>query len=197
MGAGDAAPTRVTTGSPAGTRRLAGRLGRACEPGDVIALVGELGAGKTTFITGLATGLGVPAGTRVMSPTFTLINEYAGRMPLYHIDFYRLEGRADLEELGLDEYLAGGGVCAIEWFDRFPVVRETDFVEARLTMQGRSRRQITLIPHGPRAAAWLRALPPSRGGRRAAGPRLAARSCLGAFAPHAGTRRRRAKGECR
>ena len=158
MGVGDAASARVMTRSPAATRRLAARLGRAGAPGDVIALVGELGAGKTTFVSGLAEGLGVPRGTRVTSPTFTLINEYAGRLPLYHIDFYRLEGGADLDELGLDEYLARGGVCAIEWFDRFPAVCQTDYVEARLTLQGPSERQITLTAHGGRAAAWLRAL---------------------------------------
>ena len=87
--------------------------------GDVIALVGELGAGKTQWVKGLAAGLGSEA--TVTSPTFTLIHEYpGGRLPLYHVDCYRLEGAEELLGIGLDDYLDGGGVLVIEWADKFP-----------------------------------------------------------------------------
>jgi tRNA threonylcarbamoyladenosine biosynthesis protein TsaE len=86
--------------------------------GDVLALCGELGAGKTHFIKGLAAGLG--AATAVTSPTFTLIHEYiGGRLPMYHFDFYRLEDADEALKIGLDEYLDGDGVCVIEWGDKF------------------------------------------------------------------------------
>ncbi len=85
----------------------------------MLALVGELGAGKTQFVKGLAVGLGYPG--EVTSPTFTLIHEYhGGRLPLYHFDFYRLESEDEALQLGLDEYLAGQGICVIEWADKFP-----------------------------------------------------------------------------
>jgi tRNA threonylcarbamoyladenosine biosynthesis protein TsaE len=87
--------------------------------GDVLALAGDLGAGKTQWVKGLAAGLGCDAA--VTSPTFTLIHEYAGgRLPLYHIDCYRLEGPEELLAIGLDDYMDGNGVLAIEWADKFP-----------------------------------------------------------------------------
>ena len=98
-------------------RSLADSLRR----GDVLALCGELGAGKTHFVKGLAAGLA--AGDVVTSPTFTLIHEYiGGRLPLYHFDFYRLESEGEALRIGLDEYLDGEGVCAIEWAEKFPAL---------------------------------------------------------------------------
>lgn len=107
--------------SPDSAETLA--LGRAegarCLAGDVVALCGELGAGKTQFVKGLAAGLGVAS--EVTSPTFTLIHEYTGgRLPVYHFDFYRLDSAAEAVALGLDEYLEGAGVSVIEWADKFP-----------------------------------------------------------------------------
>lgn len=91
-------------------RRLAGRLG----PGDVVAFTGDLGAGKTAFVRGLARGLGIPG--RVTSPTFTIVNEYeGGRLPLFHFDLYRLSSSDELFDIGWEDYLARGGVCAVEW----------------------------------------------------------------------------------
>ncbi len=93
----------------------------ALRRGDVLALCGDLGAGKTHFVKGLATGLTTNAA--VTSPTFTLIHEYlGGRLPLYHFDFYRLEGEDETLRIGLDEYLDGDGVCVIEWADKFPAL---------------------------------------------------------------------------
>lgn len=96
---------------------LAGRL----KSNDVLALIGELGAGKTRFVQGLAAGLGVPECIYVRSPTFTLMNEYpGGRLPLRHFDFYRLQKSSELGDLGLEEYFDGDGITVIEWADRFP-----------------------------------------------------------------------------
>lgn len=112
-----------TTKSPDETFALARSLAKELKAGDVLLLIGDLGAGKTCFVQGLAEGLGVPGGTYVRSPSFALINEYrGGRLDLFHIDFYRLHEDADPADLGLDEYVYGCGVTAIEWADRFPDV---------------------------------------------------------------------------
>ncbi len=96
-------------------RLQAARLRR----GDVLALCGDLGAGKTHFVKGVAAGIGADAS--VTSPTFTLIHEYlGGRLPVYHFDFYRLEDEDEAIKIGLDEYLDGDGICLIEWADKFP-----------------------------------------------------------------------------
>jgi tRNA threonylcarbamoyladenosine biosynthesis protein TsaE len=137
------------------TEALAARLAPALAPGDVIALVGDLGAGKTAFVRGLAAGLSVPE-EEVASPTFTMIAEYRGRLPLFHIDLYRLTpGEADL--LPLREYVYGPGVTAIEWSDRLPA----DALEACLIVRidyAEPGRRLTFDPRGPRAAALLDAL---------------------------------------
>jgi len=98
------------------TQRVGARLGELLEAGDVVLLEGELGAGKTVFAQGVARGLGIE--DPVTSPTFTLIHEYEGRLPLYHADLYRLAGAADALGIGLEEYLWGDGVTLIEWPDR-------------------------------------------------------------------------------
>ncbi|MEP6668994.1 MAG: tRNA (adenosine(37)-N6)-threonylcarbamoyltransferase complex ATPase subunit type 1 TsaE [Chthoniobacter sp.] len=96
-------------------------LGATLQRGDVVALCGDLGAGKTHFVKGVAAALGADAA--VTSPTFTLIHEYlGGRLPLYHFDFYRLEDEDEALKIGLDEYLDGDGVCVIEWADKFPTL---------------------------------------------------------------------------
>ena len=104
--------------SPEQTAEAGAECGRGARPGDVIALIGDLGAGKTQFVKGFVAGVGSRAG--VTSPTFTLIHEYGdGRLPVYHFDFYRLSSTDEATRLGLDEYLYGDGVCVIEWADRF------------------------------------------------------------------------------
>ena len=95
------------------------RFAENLKPGDVLALTGDLGSGKTQFVKGLSAGLG--ATTAATSPTFTLIHEYSGgRLPIYHFDFFRVEDRQSAERLGLDDYFFGDGVSVIEWADRFP-----------------------------------------------------------------------------
>jgi tRNA threonylcarbamoyladenosine biosynthesis protein TsaE len=93
-------------------------LGQAAQPGDVICLDGDLGAGKTTLTQAIAQGLEVPADEYVTSPSFAILHEYQGRIPLYHMDFYRLTDVADIQDLGLDEYLFLSGLAVLEWCER-------------------------------------------------------------------------------
>jgi tRNA threonylcarbamoyladenosine biosynthesis protein TsaE len=105
--------------SPDETEAFGRRFAENLKPGDVLALTGELGSGKTQFVKGLAAGL--DAATSATSPTFTLIHEYSGGgLPVYHFDFFRVEDRQSAERLGLDDYFFGEGVSVIEWADRFP-----------------------------------------------------------------------------
>src|SRR5205823_505658 len=106
---------QAVTGSAEGTRALGRAVGEALRPGDVVALSGDLGAGKTAFVQGAAQGLGVSG--PVVSPTFTLVREYAGRVPVVHVDVYRLDRLQDVLDLGLEDYLDGGSVVFIEWGD--------------------------------------------------------------------------------
>ena len=102
------------TNSPVETEALGEMLAGRLEPGTVIAFTGDLGAGKTAFVRGLARGLGIAE--RVTSPTFTIVNEYeGGRLPLFHFDMYRLGSADELFDIGWEDYLARGGVCAVEW----------------------------------------------------------------------------------
>ena len=111
--------TTVISHSPEETSALGEAWGRTAAAGLVIGLTGDLGAGKTQLVKGLARGLGVMA--RVQSPTFALVHEYTGgRLPLYHLDFYRLEQERELTGIGLDDYLDARGILAIEWADKFP-----------------------------------------------------------------------------
>ena len=109
---------QITTRSVVKTRELGQKLGELVKQPLVIALIGDLGGGKTAFVQGLAKGLQVPVGFYITSPTFTLVNEYPGRRPLVHVDLYRLESIEDLEDIGLDEILYSQAVIAIEWADR-------------------------------------------------------------------------------
>jgi tRNA threonylcarbamoyladenosine biosynthesis protein TsaE len=155
--AADLLDVRETAGAEE-TEALARDLAVATEPGDVLALVGDLGAGKTAFVRGLAQGLGADR-EAVVSPTFTMVAEYAGRLPLYHVDLYRLEpGTVDL--LALREYLYGSGVTAIEWFDRLPAAALDAYLLVRIDYTPAGRR-LSFQARGARAAALLRALPSS------------------------------------
>ncbi|MDI6874975.1 tRNA (adenosine(37)-N6)-threonylcarbamoyltransferase complex ATPase subunit type 1 TsaE [Candidatus Solincola sp.] len=129
------------------TRKLASRLAELLQPGDVILLVGELGTGKTSFVRGLAEGLGV--GERVVSPTFTLLREYRGRLPLHHLDAYRLEGASDLLDLGVEELLGGEGVVAVEWGDRVREFFRDEYLEVDLSYgEEENERVVRLVPRG-------------------------------------------------
>ncbi len=129
----------ILTNSEEETSAVGERLAASLRPGDVILLYGELGAGKTAFVRGLARGLGASA-EDVSSPTFTLIQEYPGRLRLYHVDLYRLEPQ-EIPDLGLEELVLGDGVVAIEWADRWPG-RPDDVVEVRIEHGDEDARSI-------------------------------------------------------
>lgn len=121
----------VTTSAPEETERLGESLARLLGPGRVVLLYGDLGAGKTQLARGMARGLGVSE--PVTSPTFTLINEYDGRVPFYHSDLFRLSGPAEVADLGLDDYLYGDGVTAIEWPERLGSLRPAEYLAITIT----------------------------------------------------------------
>ncbi|MCU0641255.1 MAG: tRNA (adenosine(37)-N6)-threonylcarbamoyltransferase complex ATPase subunit type 1 TsaE [Candidatus Margulisbacteria bacterium] len=128
-----------TTGAEE-TVELGRRIGAVLKANDVVALTGELGAGKTTLIQGIARGLGVK--DHVTSPTFIIINEYQGRLPLYHIDLYRLDDVKLIEELGIDEYFAKGGICVIEWAEKLAGLLPAGAATITIESQGENERTI-------------------------------------------------------
>ena len=131
-----------TTNSPAQTEAVGVALGKALNPGTVIAYRGDLGAGKTAFTRGLARGLG--CAEQVTSPTYTIVNEYlSGRMPLFHFDMYRLHSADDLWDIGWEDYLERGGVCAVEWSENVEDAME-DAIYVTIEKTGEESRQITI-----------------------------------------------------
>jgi tRNA threonylcarbamoyladenosine biosynthesis protein TsaE len=132
----------LTTSSPDETDAAGARLGATLGPGDVVALSGELGAGKTVFVQGLVRALGVPTGAT--SPTFVLINEYRGRLPVHHVDAYRTESLAEVVDLGLSELMDGDGVTVIEWAERLEPLLPPRAVRVRITGVGDEPRTISI-----------------------------------------------------
>ena len=130
------------TNSPEETEALGRALGAVLQPGAVLAFTGDLGAGKTAFTRGLAKGLG--ATDRVTSPTYTIVNEYlSGAMPLFHFDMYRLESADELFDIGWEDYLLRGGVCAVEWSENVADAME-NAITVRIEKLGENTRKITL-----------------------------------------------------
>jgi tRNA threonylcarbamoyladenosine biosynthesis protein TsaE len=151
------APLSVRADSAEETKELGRRLGRALQVGDVVGLVGPLGAGKTTFAQGIAQGLEVPADRNVASPTFALVNEHPGRVPLVHADLYRIERDGELRELGLDEAVDRAAMV-VEWLDRFPGAVPADHLIVEIAFGGSGsgsgsdgRRLLTPRASGPRS----------------------------------------------
>ncbi|OGQ52142.1 MAG: tRNA (adenosine(37)-N6)-threonylcarbamoyltransferase complex ATPase subunit type 1 TsaE [Deltaproteobacteria bacterium RIFCSPLOWO2_02_FULL_53_8] len=131
------------TNSPEETVALAAEVARSLKAGDAIGLIGELGAGKTCFVRGIADGLGVKC--YVKSPSFTIINIYeGGRLPLYHIDLYRLSSASELRETGLEDYIYGNGISVIEWVDRAPELAAQCCLVVRLGCKGEGVREVEL-----------------------------------------------------
>lgn len=132
--------------SPEETRALGERLGAGLQPGTVVACIGELGAGKTCFLQGLARGLGVTAD--VTSPTFVLVNQYRGRLPIFHLDAYRTEALTEVLELGLEEMMHGDGVTVIEWADKILPLLPAGTTMVRITGLGDEPRRIEVEAPG-------------------------------------------------
>ena len=133
---------RFITNSPEETERVGAALGAVLMPGTVLAYEGDLGAGKTAFTRGLARGLG--AEDMVTSPTYTIVNEYlSGRMPLFHFDMYRLASSDDLWDIGWEDYLERGGVCAVEWSENVADALE-DAITVRIEKLGEDTRSIII-----------------------------------------------------
>src|SRR5437867_6130481 len=138
--------------SPDDTRRLGERLGRLLQHGDVVLLSGELGAGKTMFVQGIARGLGYEGG--VSSKSFVLVGEYSGRLKLYHADLYRLDSPEEAQELALEE-IAADGVLAVEWPERAEYVLPEQHLRADFAVTAENTRTLRLSGYGARATAIL------------------------------------------
>ena len=146
---GDGALEHVTN-SPEETEELGARLARDLEPGAVVVFTGDLGAGKTAFVRGMARGLGIR--DRVTSPTFTIVNEYeGGRLPLFHFDMYRLGSADELFDIGWEDYLARGGVCAVEWSENIAGALEDGCIRVDIRRgDWDGQRRITVTGGGAR-----------------------------------------------
>jgi tRNA threonylcarbamoyladenosine biosynthesis protein TsaE len=145
----------MTTRNEDETRAFGVRVAAHLHGGELIGLCGDLGSGKTVFVRGVAEGLGIPA-SKVRSPTFTLVNEYSGgRLPLYHIDLYRMHP-SDVDRMALREYLYGDGVCVVEWFDRLG--EDAACLAIDFTFVGENERMLVASAHGEGYDALLAAI---------------------------------------
>ncbi|MBJ6726315.1 tRNA (adenosine(37)-N6)-threonylcarbamoyltransferase complex ATPase subunit type 1 TsaE [Geomesophilobacter sediminis] len=148
----------VETSSAEATVQLGLRLGRLLGPGDFVALFGELGAGKTQFAKGIAAGLAVDPATPVTSPTYTILNVYQGRLPLYHFDLYRLQGAEESAALGFEEYFYGKGVCVVEWSERLEDELPEEVISVTLAHLEHDSRRVAFEGSGPRTREIIEAL---------------------------------------
>jgi tRNA threonylcarbamoyladenosine biosynthesis protein TsaE len=143
--------------SPEETQRLGRETGALVPPGTLIALTGDLGSGKTAFVQGLAKGLEVPEEYYVTSPTYTLMNAYPGRCPLFHVDLYRLDNFSEIEDIGFYDMLEGGDeVIAIEWAERLPEGLLTEYIKIHLEIQKDDSRKIWVSAYGAEGISLIR-----------------------------------------
>jgi len=138
---------KITSNSIEETFSIGSRLAAGLKKGDVVALIGELGAGKTVLTKGIAKGLGVKDVRYVNSPTFVIIKEYKGDVPLYHFDLYRLSAPGSLDEICYDEYFYGDGVTVVEWADKIERLLPKKHLEVRLSVAGENKRKIEIKKH--------------------------------------------------
>lgn len=120
------------------------KLAKKLRTGDVVALSGNLGSGKTTFTKGIGKGLGVKNPRRINSPTFVLIKEYDGKMPLYHLDLYRLDALGEIENLAVEEYIYGKGVTVIEWAEKIKCLLPKKHISVKFKVKGGDRREVAI-----------------------------------------------------
>ncbi len=132
----------IMTNGEAETEEAGARFAATLPDGAIVALYGDLGAGKTAFVRGMARGLGIAA--RVSSPTFTIVNEYLGERELYHFDMYRLSSSEELFDIGWEDYLRRGGICAVEWSENVADAFEGDEITVRITKCGDDSRAIEI-----------------------------------------------------
>jgi tRNA threonylcarbamoyladenosine biosynthesis protein TsaE len=146
----------VDSFDPDRTRALGQGLAGQLRPGDVLALIGEMGSGKTTFVQGLASGMGIALG-EVASPSFVLVREYRGRFPMAHADLFRLNDSWQAQALGLEAYYGTEWVTVIEWADRAPQILPEEYLEIRFEVIAEDTRRLTLIPYGKRyeSMRWI------------------------------------------
>ena len=149
----------VSSDSPSATFNLGKRLGKRLGPGSIVALIGELGCGKTLFTKGICAGLSVPE-RQVNSPSYVLVNEYQGELPIFHMDLYRLEGVGDGFEIGILDYLARAeaGVMVVEWAEKVLPLLPDDHLEVRFHVLAARKRQVILTGFGERLGSLLREL---------------------------------------
>ena len=143
----------MVSNSAAQTRNMGMKLGKSAAAGDVILLVGPLGAGKTCLTQGIARGLGIHEYTA--SPSFVLVREYQGKLPLYHIDLYRLDKIEEVTQLGLDDYLYGNGVCVVEWADKGLGVLPEEHLLIEMQIVSPLKRRLSFMPRGTRYLEML------------------------------------------
>lgn len=127
------------------------KLGTVLQAGDVVALVGALGAGKTTLVKGIAKGMGISQEYSVTSPTFVFAHIYHGKLPLYHLDLYRVEHKNELPSIGIEDMLGGPGVAVVEWFDRFPQIWPEDHLRVEMKLKDENSREVFLSHAGSRS----------------------------------------------
>ena len=132
----------IISGSETETIAAGVEFSKMLKPGDVIAFYGDLGAGKTAFIRGIAQGLRL--NVRVSSPTFTIVNEYLGEIPLFHFDMYRLHDADELFEIGWEDYIERGGICAVEWSENVPGAFPPETIKVTIDKLDENSRQITI-----------------------------------------------------
>lgn len=147
---------QITTRSLDETKKLGKIIGTAVTRGTVLALTGDLGSGKTSFVQGLAKGLEVPDDYYITSPSYTLINEYPGRCPLFHVDLYRISDPEDMEDIGLYEILHNNGIVALEWADRIDQTLLPDAINLHFELTGEKSRKILITAYDPKNADLLK-----------------------------------------
>ena len=134
----------MLTYSPKETMLLGQRLARRLSRGDIIALYGDLGSGKTTFTKGVGKGLGVKNSRKINSPSFVLIKEYEARIPMYHLDLYRLDNLREIEDIAVEEYIYGDGVAIIEWAEKMEKILPKKHISVRFIIKGEQKREIKI-----------------------------------------------------
>ncbi len=139
---------KIISSTPKQTQDIGFYIGKIIRPGDILLMIGNLGAGKTCLTQGIARGMGIKEYTS--SPSFVLVKEYQGKIPLFHIDLYRIDRIEEISDLGLDDYLYGNGVCVIEWADRAIDFLPAENMLIKITATSKTSRNLEFLPYGKR-----------------------------------------------